>query len=40
LIVWEVKVREGSDKAVAHTLEDEEGGLETLVGEVGEATVP
>jgi hypothetical protein len=37
---WEVKVREGSERAAAQTLEEEDaGGLAGPVGDEGEATV-
>ena len=39
LIVCDVKVREGRDKAAAQTLDEEEGGLAGPVGDDGEAVV-
>jgi hypothetical protein len=40
LIVCEVKVREGSERAAAHTLDDEDvGGLEGPGGDEGEVGV-
>jgi hypothetical protein len=40
-IVWEVNVREGRDRAAAHTLEVEDAvAFVVLVDEVGEVGVP